>query len=171
MLKEQIIPVFRRKKKVKFPVVRGMGDITKYLAAIHAENFYYTLMQALPLTLITNAKHADIAERIIEYLSKAFGKKAPRDVMLYKEVLVILLDVYDEKHYIKAASQISPCDFLKTLLEEEELQQKDLVPHCFRSASQVSEFLNQKSGRQKLSWTQASALGKQFNVDPTNFLE
>jgi plasmid maintenance system antidote protein VapI len=65
---------------------------------------------------------------------------------------------------------MSPQEFLKALLIEDNLTQKSLVPICFHTESQVSEFMHRKKGRDKLSYEQAVHLGNMFKVDPLNFL-
>jgi len=82
----------------------------------------------------------------------------------------MLIEAFNTQHYVPASAHLEPHEFLQALLEEEGLSQKDLVPDYFKSASQVSEFLNQRKSRKTLSYQQAFALGRRFVVDPVNFL-
>jgi antitoxin component HigA of HigAB toxin-antitoxin module len=111
------------------------------------------------------------AERMLQYLGFAFDEYFPQEITSYQHILLLLLDEYDKTQHVRAASDIAPHEFLKALLEEDNILQKSLVPDCFHSQSQVSEYLHQKKGRSQLSVKQALALGKKFKVNPINFLK
>lgn len=148
----------------------GMEDVFHKLNQVKAENLFIALLNAYNLHPIKTEESARNAERVIEYIERAFETNVPDDVKYYAHVLHILINEYDDKHYISAAHEMAPHEFLKALLEEEGISQKALVPDCFHTESQVSEFLHQRKGREKLSYEQAVALGKRFKVDPLNFL-
>jgi antitoxin component HigA of HigAB toxin-antitoxin module len=152
-----------------FPSVMGLDDISNRLNVIKAENPFVALMHVYNLSPIENDKNIQTAERLLEYLERAFEKGMPKEVANYQHILLLLIEEYNNKHYVRA-NEHPPHKFLKILLEEDKVTQQSLVPDCFRSRSQVSEFLSQKKGRQKLSYEQALSLGKRFNVDPLNFL-
>lgn len=153
-----------------FPLVPGLEDISTKLNSHPAENVFSVLFSAQTLKPIVNSKSACKAERMLEYLGRAFEKEAPRQVEYYRHLLCMLLKEYDDLCHIRAAESMLPHEFLKALLIEDQVPQKSLVPDCFPTESQVSEFLHQKKGRQNLSYEQAVALGKKFKVDPKNFL-
>lgn len=154
-----------------FPDVVGLKEVSSKLNSYPAENIFGALLHAFALRPIHDNKCAYEAERMIEYLGRAFDSTPPLEVEYYVHILVMLLEEYDESKHIKASHDIPSHQFLKALLEEDSLTQKQLVPECFPTESQVSEFLHQKKGRNKLSYQQAVALGKKFNVDPLNFLK
>lgn len=167
----------RSKKVVKplhlysFPNIKGLEDIAHNLNSKPAESLFGALLHGFELQPIIEETSAQKAERMIEYLERAFDIGMPLQVESYHHILCLLLKEYDDARYIQASKELSPSEFLKALLTEERILQKDLVPDCFRTSSQVSEFLNQKKSRKKLNYQQALALGRKFKVNPLNFLE
>lgn len=155
----------------QFPNIPGLEDISKKLNSVIAESPFSALCHVFALSPIKSSETAQLAERVLEYLERAFEKKIPVDIANYSHLLLLLIDEYDAKHYVKAAKNMPPHLFLQLLLKEEGINQKDLIPHCFRTESQISEFLHQKVGRKKIKYEQAVALGKKFKVSPLNFLE
>lgn len=180
MLKQQItkrrrkslpsIKVERQLRLYRFPVVNGFEGISAKLNAHPAENIFGALFHAFELKPIDQEETATKAERLLEYLDRAFENDMPIQISHYQHLLFLLIKEYDALHHVRAANDMSPSDFLKALLIENNVPQKSLVPDCFPSESQVSEFLHQKKGREKLSYEQAVTLGKKFKVDPLNFL-
>lgn len=148
-----------------------MEDVSEKLFAVEADSVFSALQTAFKLRPIENEKDACEAERVLEYLDRAFEIDIPEEIDRYRSLLLMLISSYDAQHTIRAASCYAPHEFLKILLEEKGINQKDLVPDCFKSASQVSEFLKQRKGRTKLSYEQAVALGNRFGVNPKNFLK
>lgn len=154
----------------QFPAVKGLEDVSHKLNAIEAENLFVALLHVFDLRPIEDENTAKKAERVAEYIERAFVARAPQEVGYYSHLLHILIQEYDQKQYISATFELAPHEFLKALLDEEKASQKSLVPECFHSESQVSEFLHQKKGRERLSCEQAIALGKRFHVNPLTFL-
>lgn len=154
----------------QFPVVQGFMDISSRLNTCPAENMFGALLHAFPLNPIKDEKNALKAEKMLEYLGFAFDQ-LPLDIESYQHILIMLLDEYEKTRYVSAAADMVPHEFLRALLEEDNIAQKSLVPDCFHSESQVSEYLHQKKGRSQLSTKQAVALGKKFRVNPLNFLK
>src|SRR5262249_42022794 len=149
----------------------GMEDVSRKLENVEADSLFVAMLQAFKLRPILTEEEACEAERVLEYIVRAFEENIPKEIEQYKEVLLMLISEYDEKHSIRMSAGIASHVFLKALLEETGTYQKELVPDCFNSESQISEFLRQKKGRTKLSYEQAVALGSRFNVDPINFLK
>jgi antitoxin component HigA of HigAB toxin-antitoxin module len=162
--------VSRKAKVYQFPKVEGLEDIGTKMTAIKAESLFSALLKGYNLSPITSEEQAHKAERFLEYLLRAFEKKCPHQVNIYIHLLEMLVEEYDKQHTVAAAKNMTAHKLLKALLDEEGLDQKALVPGCFKSASQVSEFLSQKKGRQKLTADQAIKLGKLFKLDPLLFL-
>ena len=155
----------------RFPVIDGFEAISTTLNTHPAENIFGALLHAFELKPIEVDETATKAERLLEYLDRAFEDDMPIQISHYQHLLFMLIKEYDALHHVRAAKGMSPSDFLKgLLLIENSISQKSLVPNCFRTESQVSEFLHQKKGRSKLDYEQAVILGKKFHVDPLNFL-
>lgn len=153
-----------------FPIICGLEDISSKLNSHSSENMFNALLHGFALKPIKNEKSALEAERMIEYLDRVFEEKKPQEVEHYCHVLLLLMQEFDEIHHHHAVKDMLPFEFLKALLKEDNVPQKSLVPDCFKSESQVSEFLHQKNGRQTLQYKQAVALGERFHVNPLNFL-
>ncbi|MCE5319233.1 MAG: hypothetical protein LLG04_17955 [Parachlamydia sp.] len=153
-----------------FPMVRGLEDVSERLNAVEADTLFAALMHAFSLRPIQNEEDARDAERVLEYIERAFEQDPPEDIERYRQVLLMLVTAFDEQHYVRAAGNMEPHEFLKALLQEDGVSQKALVPDCFKSESQVSEFLHQRKGRKNLFYEQAVVLGRRFGVDPLNFL-
>jgi antitoxin component HigA of HigAB toxin-antitoxin module len=154
-----------------FPIVQGLEDVAAEMATVKAETLFSALLKGYDLSSITTEEQAKKAERFLEYLLRTFEKTCPQQVKTYLHLLEMLLEEYDKQHTLAAVKNIHPHKLLKTILEEDGLNQKSLVPSCFKSASQVSEFLSQKKGRERLTAQQAINLGKRFHLDPLLFLK
>lgn len=154
----------------QFPEVEGMEDISAAMATIKAETLFSALLKGYDLSPIKSEEQAQTAEGFLEYLLRAFEKKCPVQVEKYIHLLEMLIQEYDKLHTAAALENIPPHKLLKAMLEDEGLDQKSLVPSCFKSRSQVSEFLSQKKGREKLTAEQALKLGKRFHLNPLRFL-
>jgi hypothetical protein len=162
--------VSRQVHLYSFPTVQGLEDVFSKLNSRPAEDVFCALLHAFALRPITDDECAFEAERMIEYLDRAFEKKMLPQVKHYHHILFMLLKEYDDIHHIRTSKDMPPHKFLKALLIEDKIPQKSLVPDYFYTESQVSEFLHQKKGRNKLSYKQAASLGKKFKVDLLNFL-
>jgi HTH-type transcriptional regulator/antitoxin HigA len=102
-----------------------------------------------------------------EYLSvldKLASKENPtREEEKYAEVLITLIEAYEEEHH--PIPDASPVEVLRSLMEANDLRQKDLVP-IFGSESIVSEVLRKK---RSLNKTHIEKLSKRFRVSPAVF--
>lgn len=128
----------------RFPIVDGFETISTKLNTHPAENVFGALLHAFELKPIEVDETAIKAERLLEYLDRAFEKDIPIQISHYQHLLYLLIKEYDDNHHVRAAKDMSPSDFLKALLIENKMPQKSLVPDCFPTESQVSEFLHQK---------------------------
>jgi antitoxin component HigA of HigAB toxin-antitoxin module len=131
---------------------------------------FSALLKGYDLAPIENEKQAQVAEKFLEYLLRAFENEQPEQVKTYLHLLEMLIQEYDQQNRAMTIESMAPYQILQTVLEEEGLTQKSLVPSCFNSQSQISEFLAQKKGREKLTADQAIKLGKRFHLDPLLFL-
>lgn len=120
----------------------------------------YALEASAPAPITSERQHE-------EYLSvlDRFARKAnpTRGEEKYAEVLLALIEAYEEEHY--RIPDASPMQVLRALIEANGLQQKDLVP-IFGVESVVSEVL---SGKRKLNKTHIERLSKRFGVSPAVF--
>jgi len=73
------------------------------------------------------------------------------------------LEAYEEEHH--SIPDASPVDVLRTLMDANDLRQKDLAS-IFGSESIVSEVLHRKRGLNK---SHIEKLSKRFNISPAVF--
>ena len=102
-----------------------------------------------------------------EYLS-VLDKLASKDNPTNEEeknakVLITLIEAYEEEHY--SIPDASPVEVLRTLMDANDLPQKDLAP-IFGSESIVSEVLHKK---RDLNKAHIEKLSKRFDVSPAVF--
>ena len=81
----------------------------------------------------------------------------------YAELLTVLIEAYEEKHYPIHA--LSPVEVLTELMAANNLKQKDLAP-LFGSESIVSEVLH---GKREMNKQHIEKLSQRFNVSPALF--
>ena len=81
----------------------------------------------------------------------------------YAEVLITLIEAYEEEHY--SIPDASPVEVLRTLMDANDLRQKDLAP-IFGSESIVSEVLHKK---RDLNKAHIEKLSKRFDVSAAVF--
>ena len=82
------------------------------------------------------------------------------------ELLALVIDDYDDKHFAIKVKDRSPVAALKYLMEMNELKAIDLA-ELFGGRSRVSDVL---SGKRELSKAQVRALAQRFQVDANLFL-
>lgn len=87
---------------------------------------------------IKNEQDYRLALAKIDTLLEAKANTAAFD---YLEVLSILVDDYENKHY--PIEPLDPIEAIKVKMEENGLKQKDLIPY-FGSKEMVSQVLNRK---------------------------
>ncbi len=74
-----------------------------------------------------------------------------------------LIEAYEEEHH--SISDATPVEILRTLMDANDLRQKDLVP-IFGTESIVSEILHKK---RDLNKNHIEKLSKRFRVSPALF--
>jgi len=92
-------------------------------------------------------------------------KSIQRSKKKYAEVLMTLIEANEEEHH--SIPYASPIEVLRTLMDGNDLRQKDLVP-IFGSESLVSEVLHKKRALYK---NHIEKLSKRFKVSPAVFFE
>jgi HTH-type transcriptional regulator/antitoxin HigA len=120
----------------------------------------YALEVGSPTPITSERQH----EEYLSVLDKLASKENPtNEEEKYAEVLITLIEAYEEEHY--PIADASPLQVLRTLMDANNLLQKDLVP-IFGSESIVSEVLHKK---RTLNKTHIEKLSKRFRVSPSVF--
>ena len=120
----------------------------------------YALEVSSPTPITSERQHSEY----LSVLEKLASKEKPtKEEEKYAEVLVTLIEAYEETHH--SIPDASPVEVLRTLMDANELRQKDLVP-IFGSESIVSEILSKK---RSLNKTHIEMLSRQFRISPAVF--
>jgi HTH-type transcriptional regulator/antitoxin HigA len=120
----------------------------------------YALEVNSPAPITSDRQH----EEYLAVLDKLASKRnLTSEEEMYAEVLMTLIEAYEEKHY--PIPDPSPVGVLRTLMDANGLRQKDLAP-IFGSESIVSEVLHKK---RDLNKTHIEKLSKRFHVSPAVF--
>jgi HTH-type transcriptional regulator/antitoxin HigA len=120
----------------------------------------YALEVSSPTPITSERQHKEY----LSVLDKLASKDNPtNEEEKYAEVLMALIEAYEEEHH--SIPDASPVEVLHTLLDANDLRQKDLVP-IFGSESIVSEVLHK---RRDLNRAHIAKLSKRFNISPAVF--
>ena len=120
----------------------------------------YALEVSWPAPITSERQH----EEYLSVLDKLASKENPtRDEEKYAAVLITLIEAYEEEHH--SIPDASPVEVLRTLMDANNLRQKDLVS-VFGSESIVSEVLHRK---RDLNRAHIEKLSKRFHVSPAVF--
>jgi HTH-type transcriptional regulator/antitoxin HigA len=120
----------------------------------------YALEVRSPTPITSERQHREY----LSVLDKLASKENPTDEQeKYAEVLMALIEAYEEEHH--SVPDASPVDVLRTLMDANDLRQKDLAS-IFGSESIVSEVLHRKRGLNK---AHIEKLSKRFNISPAVF--
>jgi HTH-type transcriptional regulator/antitoxin HigA len=119
---------------------------------------------ALDVSSPTPIKSEHQHEQYLSVLDQLVSKDRPTsEEEKYAEVLMILIEAYEEEHH--SIPDASPLEVLRSLMEANDLRQKDLVP-IFGSESIVSEVLHKKRALNK---SHIAKLSKRFQISPAAF--
>src|ERR1700681_802793 len=120
----------------------------------------YALEVSSPTPIASERQHKEK----FSVLDKLASKDNPtNEEEKYAEVLMALIEAYEKEHH--SIPDASPVEVLRTLMDANDLRQKDLAP-IFGSESIVSEVLHKKRGLNK---THIEKLSKRFNISPAVF--
>ena len=120
----------------------------------------YALEVSSPTPITSERQH----DEYLAVLDKLASKDNPTsEEEKYAKVLVTLIEAYEEEHH--SIPHASPVEVLQTLMDANNLRQKDLVP-IFGSESIVSEILHKK---RDLNKTHIEKLSRRFHVSPAVF--
>jgi HTH-type transcriptional regulator / antitoxin HigA len=124
-------------------------------------NYYIELITNFPPRPITNEAELIATQNQINcILDKGKLTQDDRD---YLKVLGILVYDYEQQH--EPMPSLKGVELLKALLEEANLQPKDLVPMC-ESESTVLEIIN---GEREITDEEIGKLAEFFQISPTAF--
>ncbi len=121
------------------------------------------LSRVLPVVIQTEQEYDRVDAEIGQLLKKGQRNLSPEEHALL-ELLTKLIEDYDAQHFSFSKSQ--PHEILRTLMEQNELTQTDLLP-VFKSRGYISEVL---SGKRAISKRIAKALGERFSVSAELFI-
>jgi len=132
------------------------------MSALASSDYATLLVETLPAVPQNERENERLLE-IVEQL--AFKKKHSIAEKKLVELLVVLIEQFEEEHYpIKDAT---PLEVLIGLMESHALKQKDLVTEgIFETPSVASEVLN---GKRDLTKEHIKRLSKRFHVSPEVF--
>jgi HTH-type transcriptional regulator/antitoxin HigA len=120
----------------------------------------YALEFSAPTLITSERQHAEY----LAVLDRLASKENPTgEEEKYAEVLMTLVEAYEEEHY--SVPDSSPVAVLRALMEANNLRQKDLAS-IFGSESIVSEVLHKKRALNK---GHIEKLSKRFHVSPAVF--
>jgi HTH-type transcriptional regulator/antitoxin HigA len=120
----------------------------------------YALDVSSPTPIKSERQH----QQYLSVLDQLARKDRPTsDEEKYAEVLMALIEAYEEEHH--SIPDASPLEVLRSLMEANDLRQKDLVP-IFGSESIVSEVLHEK---RDLNKSHIAKLSKRFQISPAAF--
>ena len=120
----------------------------------------YALEVSSPTPIASKQQH----EQYLSVLDKLASKERPTfEERSMPKVLMTLIEAYEEEHH--SIPRASPIEVLRTLMDGNDLRQKDVVP-IFGSESIVSEVLHKKRALNK---NHIEKLSKRFHVSPAVF--
>jgi HTH-type transcriptional regulator/antitoxin HigA len=124
---------------------------------------YADLLKRTTPRVIRSEQENEHFTSLLENITRKGRAATPAEQQL-AELLTVLIEQFEEKHY--ALPKSKPQQILKTLMEANDLRQKDLVS-VFGAESTVSAIL---SGKRKMTATHIKRLSKRFKVSPELFL-
>lgn len=124
---------------------------------------YSKLLVKYQPKLIKNEAENEAALEIVQELMHR-SHRTPEEDAIY-ELLITLIEKFEQEFYHPGAAS-TPDSMLQFLMEQQQVKPEDLG-EIFGSAEMVAEVIK---GGQKISATQAKALGNFFKVDPSLFM-
>lgn len=123
---------------------------------------YHDLVIDFPPRLIKSKSEVRATQKVIESLLDK--DSLTDDEQDYLELLITIVKIYEDEKI--SIPDIYGIEFLKELMKEKNLRQKDLV-HIFKTKSVTSEVLN---GQRELTFQYVQRLSEYFCVPPSAFL-
>jgi len=141
-----------RARNSTLPAFRDMPRSFEALCAIH------------PLRPI----HDEVGlENATEVLDRLVGHVLDRDQLDYVDALTTLVGAYEDEHYRKDLSHVTPLDALRYLIEQNDMTASELGL-LLGNRSLGSKLLR---GERGLSKAHITTLSRHFKVSPALFLE
>ncbi len=144
--------------------MRNMTNKTgKMTSGSRSSSAYLELLKTFPPRPINSEEELLATQKVIDLLIDS-GKLTP-DEQDYLNVLGSLVYEYEQKH--EPIPDIHGVELLKALLDEFDLQPKDLMP-IFKTQSIVSAVLNDQH---QLTTSHIHKLAEFFHISPAAFFE
>jgi HTH-type transcriptional regulator/antitoxin HigA len=137
---------------------RGNRTVRKLNDAAYAR----LLAATLPKRIETKAENKKFLALLEELLAK--GDKRTNEERNLTQLFAVLISEFEQRYY--KPSQLTPHELLISLMEENGLRQRDLLP-IFGSRSLISAVVN---GKRAISKKHARALAEHFRLRADAFL-
>ncbi len=130
---------------------------------IDSVKYAQLLTQTLPLVIETEEEN----EHFLEVIHSMMGKElSPEENVLFN-LLVTLVEKFEEQHYPMPIGESSPDRMIRFLMQQRDLELKDIYPIFSNSRGLTSDVVN---GKRKPSKAQVKALAEFFHVSSDLFL-
>ncbi len=124
---------------------------------INLQKYANLLVETLPVAIETEEERQKSLAVIDRLMKKGEANLSPEEVKILGLLTVLAAD-YEKRTFPTAP--LAPHLVLQSLLEDNGLRQKDLVP-IFKTEAAISEILN---GKRPISKSKAGELGEFFHV-------
>ena len=123
------------------------------------------LTKFLPGVIETEEENERVLEVVNQLMNKGEDKLSPEEVKFFR-LLVRLVEDFEQMAYPEIGSLATPAGVLKSLMDEHNLVQKDLLD-IFGSQGTLSQVLNEKRA---ISKAQAKKLAERFHLSVEVFI-
>lgn len=130
---------------------------------IDSTKYAQLLTQTLPLVIETEEENEHFLEIIKSMMDKELS---PEENVLFN-LLVTLVEKFEDEHYKMPVEESSPDKMIRFLMEQRDLELKNLYHIFSGSRGLTSDVVN---GKRKPSKAQAKALAEFFHVSTDLFL-
>jgi len=135
----------------------------KMTGNINLQKYANLLVETLPAAITNDADHKKYTSIIADMMRKGENVLSPEETEILRLLAVLVAD-YERNAF--PIESLEPHVFLRSLLEDNFMKQRDLLP-VFKTEGAVSEVLN---GKRPISRDKAKELAKTFHVDFKAFL-
>lgn len=132
---------------------------------IDPKKYSRLLTKTLPRAITTEEENERMLAIVDGLMRKGEDNLTPEEGALF-DLLVTLIEEFEEKHYPEVGSTATPVSILKHLMEARDLKPKDLWG-VIGSKSLTSEILSEK---RTISKSKAKALAQFFHVSAELFI-
>ena len=129
---------------------------------INLQKYANLLVETLPVAIETDEERQKSLAVIDRLMKKGEANLSPEEVKILGLLTVLAAD-YEKRTF--PTHPLAPHLVLQSLLEDNGLRQKDLVP-IFKTEAAISEILN---GKRPISKSKAGGLGEFFHVSDKLF--